>query len=119
MDHVTEMRAEQAPEFLRGYTLADALAPAHDDSDLAGAAGVLNRIGHPVEQIFVMPRVAVADIVVQMCEIKLAIARNRLAADACPKIEHATRRLAGSVDNAIVLPALGMINPPLANADLA
>src|SRR5262245_20318981 len=80
---------------------------------------MLNRVGHPVEKVFSMFCVPSADIVMKMGKIETTIASTLFAAVSGPQIEAAIFCAIRRINNAIVLPPVRVIDPPLAEADFA
>src|SRR5215831_10184848 len=82
---------------------------------------MLHGVGHPIQQVLEVRLDPGADVVFQVCQVEGAVSPNGRAAEADPEVELAIRGRrvgAGSVDDAIVLSTLLMIDPPATNADL-
>src|SRR5262249_2568589 len=120
MHDVPEVGPEQSSELLCRYALPGALLAAPDDSNLPRPAGLLHGVGHPIQHIFQVLRVAAADVVIEVIVVKVPFSFAGFASKSVPKIQFAvcgaeTRR----VDDAVKLPALLVIDPPSAEADFS
>jgi hypothetical protein len=83
--HGDKVLFEQRAELLDGKVLADALLTVETDGDPRLAAWVLDDIGHPLDQVVEMLRVAVADVIAEMGQIERAVAgRIRLDRPTAP-----------------------------------
>src|SRR5262249_34948048 len=115
-----EVGPEQSSELLCRYALPGALLAAPDDSNLPRPAGLLHGVGHPIQHIFQVLRVAGTDVVVKVIVIEIPFAFAGFASESVPKIQFpvcgtGTRR----IDDAVKLPPPLMIDPPSAEADFS
>src|SRR6516165_4765026 len=86
VNNVAQMGAEQSSKFLCGNALAGSFFAPQYDRDLALMARELDSAGHPVEGVFIVPDVTIADIFFQVREIQPAICLFWLDSKAGPEI---------------------------------
>ena len=114
---VLEVRPEQAPELLCEYPLANTFLATENNGDLTLTPGGLCGVRHPAEQISRMVRVARADVLVQMCQVEVAVAGLGLAAEPRPQVELAVVLDVGGIHDRIELPTFLVVDPPFSDAD--
>jgi len=109
---MAEVSTEYAAELLGQHALANALSATQHNRDFTCPVRVLNRVGHPVEEVIGMFFVAAADVVAEMGEVETAIASASFAAVSSPQVETAIFCAMRCIHNAVVLPSVRVIDPP-------